>query len=316
MMLNATTYQRLEALRRGAPTPIVADQRQRPPLHPIAAALPEERTAANEAPPVDWFESGETIGNASGEHYQILLPVDRFWSADRRPPSSVERPPDQRRAAGPPLELRALAANLPDRVLLLDLETCGFAGSAIFLIGLLRQIDGGLWVELLLARNYAEERAILESFWSRIGDHRVLVTFNGKSFDWPMIRDRSIRHHLKGPHRQPLLTDRAPGNGAHRPRHHDRSPPLVHCDLLHHARRKWRKRLPDCRLQTLERAICGRNRQGDIPGGKIPDVYHRFVRTGQRGQIRSVLHHNAVDLITLLDLAQRLSQDVPHGFEP
>ena len=60
-------------------------------------------------------------------------------------------------------ELAAVVAALPDRVLLLDLETCGFAGSALFLVGLLRQIDGEPTVELLLARNYAEEQAILRN---------------------------------------------------------------------------------------------------------------------------------------------------------
>ena len=61
-----------------------------------------------------------------------------------------------------------MVAALPDRVLMLDLETCGFAGSALFLVGLLRQIDGVPTVELLLARNYAEEQAILETLWQTV----------------------------------------------------------------------------------------------------------------------------------------------------
>jgi uncharacterized protein YprB with RNaseH-like and TPR domain len=78
---------------------------------------------------------------------------------------------------------------------------------------------------------------------------------------------------------------------------------MVHCDLLHHARRRWRERLPNCKLQTLEQAICGRRRRGDIPGRAIPLAYHEFVRTGDAWQMRNVLHHNALDLVTLLQLS-------------
>jgi uncharacterized protein YprB with RNaseH-like and TPR domain len=84
---------------------------------------------------------------------------------------------------------------------------------------------------------------------------------------------------------------------------HDPRPVLIHCDLLHHARRRWGKQLPDCRLQTLERHVCRRRRDEDIPGHEIPAAYHDFVRTGDAWLIRSVLHHNALDLITLLQLA-------------
>jgi uncharacterized protein YprB with RNaseH-like and TPR domain len=177
-------------------------------------------------------------------------------------------------------------AALPDRAILLDLETCGLAGAALFLVGLLRRIDGTPTIELLLARSYAEERAVLESLWHLVAAHDVLVTFNGKTFDWPMVRERSARHRF----------DRAATN-------HE----LAHVDLLHHARRRWRKQLPDCRLQTLELAICRRRRIGDIPGHRIPAVYAEFVRTGFKRDMDAVLYHNALDLITLFDLALRLA---------
>jgi uncharacterized protein len=137
-----------------------------------------------------------------------------------------------------------------------------------------------------LARNYAEEHAVLVSFWQRAAEHRVLVTFNGKSFDWPMLVDRSARH---------LMFRQA------------RRPELLHVDLLHHSRRRWRRQLPNCRLQTLERHICGRGRAGDIPGERIPAAYHQFVRTGFPRDMDAILLHNAVDLVTLLDLAMRLA---------
>jgi hypothetical protein len=85
-------------------------------------------------------------------------------------------------------------------------------------------------------------------------------------------------------------------------------PELLHVDLLHHSRRRWRRQLPDCRLQTLERHICGRGRTGDIAGAQIPAAYQEFVRTGFDRDMDAILLHNAIDLVTLLDLAMRLAR--------
>ncbi|HEX6961734.1 MAG TPA: ribonuclease H-like domain-containing protein [Lacipirellula sp.] len=170
--------------------------------------------------------------------------------------------------------------------MLLDLETCGLSGSALFLVGLLHRIDQQLCVELLLARDYSEEPAVLASLWQRVDAEGVVVTFNGKSFDWPMVVDRSRRHLLF--------------RGA-------RPPAPRHIDLLHHARRRWRSQLPDCKLQTLEQHICGRTRTDDIPGHMIPAAYQQFVRTGFDREMNSILMHNAIDLVTMLDLAMRLA---------
>jgi uncharacterized protein YprB with RNaseH-like and TPR domain len=182
-------------------------------------------------------------------------------------------------------EFAGLVAALPDRTVILDLETCGLAGSALFLVGLLRQIEGVPTVELLLARTFAEEAAVLASLWDTMAIHDVVVTFNGKSFDWPMVLERTVRHRMKVP------------------------PPeqIQHLDVLHHARRRWRKQLPDCRLQTLERHVCRRHREADIAGNAIPAVYSDYVRTGFEREMDLVLYHNALDLVTLFDLALRLA---------
>jgi hypothetical protein len=99
----------------------------------------------------------------------------------------------------------------------------------------------------------------------------------------------------------PVLRDRLGLHGVASP---DEPP---HLDLLHHARRRWRGVLPDCRLQTLEWKICGRRRSGDIPGEEIPAAYHHFVRTGDASDMLTVFHHNALDLITLADVALALA---------
>jgi uncharacterized protein YprB with RNaseH-like and TPR domain len=137
-------------------------------------------------------------------------------------------------------ELAAVAEHFPDGTLFLDLETCGFAGAPIFLAGLVWRSAGVLVLDQLFARHYAEERALLETLRSIAGTHQVLATFNGKSFDWPMVRDRSTRHRLG---QRPIRSLRK--------RAIRKADDLTHCDLLHHARRRWKRVLPDCKLQTL-----------------------------------------------------------------
>jgi uncharacterized protein YprB with RNaseH-like and TPR domain len=198
------------------------------------------------------------------------------------PPSSNPSP----QGGGEQNILKDFIHAFPRRAVLLDLETCGLSGSALFLIGLLHRVDDCLTVELLLARDYSEEAAVLASLWQRIHADGVVVTFNGKSFDWPMVVDRSRRHLLfRG----------------------TRPPAPAHLDLLHAARRRWKKQLPDCKLQTLERHICGRTRADDLPGSLIPAAYQQFVRTGFEREMDAILLHNAIDLVTLLDLAMRLA---------
>jgi hypothetical protein len=100
-----------------------------------------------------------------------------------------------------------------------------------------------------------------------------------------MVLERSVRHRMQPPN----------------------VPSLQHIDVLHHARRRWRKQLPNCRLQTLEWHVCRRRRADDIPGHRIPAVYAEFVRTGFERDMETVLYHNALDLVTLFDLALRLA---------
>ena len=183
----------------------------------------------------------------------------------------------------------ALASCDPEKALYLDTETTGLgpgAGTVAFLIGLAFWDADGMIVEQLLVRQLGEEIPVLARVAERIANAGMLVTFNGKSFDWPMVTDRWHRHLL---HRTSPL------------------PTLAHYDVLHHARRKWRGTLPDCKLQTIERMICRRTRTGDIAGHLIPGAYDHYVQTGTPREMEQVLYHNVVDLVTLLDVAMRLA---------
>ena len=172
-----------------------------------------------------------------------------------------------------------VASAQPEDLLFMDTETCGFSGTAVFLVGLMSYADEQLIFEQYLARNYTEEAGILQAFAERLAAAGVLVTFNGKAFDMNMIRERSAFHAVElGPAEPP------------------------HLDLLHESRRRWRGQLANCRLQTLERYICGRHRTGDIPGAEIPDAYHDFVRTSDARRLKDILHHNLLDLLTMAEL--------------
>ena len=256
-----------------------------------------------------YLPSGSGVGTPYGEHWLIQQPLEQLWS---RGPKLIEQ---TTRFENPIVEERdrdlfQLECSFPHRILWLDLETCGFAGSMVFLAGVMHLECGGIVLTQLWARNYAEEKALLHTLWTLVQRSDLLMTFNGKSFDWPQVQDRSTLHHLgtscSGTERiqelryEPLYLDA----------HSDR-PGIGHFDLLHHARRRWKTQLPNCKLQTLERYICGRNRVGDIPGRDIPLAYHDYVRTGNTEQVRSILHHNALDLVTLLQLSLTFI-----GYEP
>lgn len=179
-------------------------------------------------------------------------------------------------------EVRALLQE-PDGALFLDTETTGLGGSMVFMLGVMTIARGSIRVVQVFARDYSEEPALLELWRDMLRRAGMLVSFNGKSFDLPVLRDRLALHGLEAPE-EPL-----------------------HLDLLHHARRRWRGILPDCTLQTLEWKVCGRRRAGDIPGAEIPGVYHHYVRTKDPEDILTVFHHNALDLITMAELALALA---------
>ena len=179
-------------------------------------------------------------------------------------------------------DIRALL-NDPERALFFDTETTGLGGNMVFMLGVMRIAAGDIRLSQVFARDYREERELLAVWTEMLASSGMIVSFNGKSFDMPVLRDRLVLHGVPQPDEPP------------------------HLDLLHHARRRWRGVLPDCRLQTLEWKVCGRRRSGDIPGEEIPAAYHRFVRTRDASDMLTVFHHNALDLITLADVALALS---------
>jgi uncharacterized protein len=139
-------------------------------------------------------------------------------------------------------------------------------------------------------RDYHEEAALLHALAEDLGRFRRLVTFNGKMFDVPLLE---ARYRLN---RQRFPLAEAP-----------------HLDLLHPARRLWKARLESCRLQSLESALLGVRRYGDVPGEAIPQIYFDYIRQRDPRSLFRVFHHNRLDLVSLAALAILACQWVEEG---
>jgi len=168
------------------------------------------------------------------------------------------------------------------RILFLDIETCGLQSQPVFLVGLCHIGDRNLVLRQLFARDYAEERSLLAEVERILGEHDFLVTYNGKTFDLPFLRHRAVYH------RMCFETS------------------IPHLDLLWMVRRRWKDRLPDCKLKTLEWRVLRRLRAGDIDGSEIPSAYHEYVKHGQPHRLLPVFHHNLLDVVAMAELLPRL----------
>ena len=189
-------------------------------------------------------------------------------------------------------EAALVSGGAPARAPLLffDLETTGLSGGAgtyAFLVGCGWFEDGAFTTRQFLLTRFADERPMLAAVASELARAGALVSFNGKSFDAPLLETRYLFHRLRW------------DGGA-----------LPHVDVLHPARRFWRNGTATedsgCSLVALERAILGARRNGDVPGCEIPERYFRFVRSGDARPLAVVLEHNRLDLLSLAGLTARL----------
>jgi uncharacterized protein YprB with RNaseH-like and TPR domain len=188
------------------------------------------------------------------------------------------------------------------RTLFVDLETTGLSGGAgtvAFLVGCGWFDMGAFQVRQFLLTSYASERALLCAVAECFGATSLLVTYNGKTFDVPVMETRWLFH------RMPLPLES-----------------VRHFDMLHPARRLWRAREDTakdvsgeggCRLGTLERVLCDVRRVGDIPGMDIPARYFGFLRSGNALPLEPVLEHNRLDLISLAAVCAHAVQLVQEG---
>ncbi len=176
----------------------------------------------------------------------------------------------------------------PSRVVFVDLETTGLSGGAgtvAFLVGCGFFDLGAFQVRQFLLTGFAAERALLAAVADFVGPATLIVTYNGKTFDLPVMETRWLFHRME----TPFTAKR-------------------HFDMLHPARRLWRDRRVDdssCSLGALERRLVGFQRTGDVPGFEIPSRYFQFLRTGDARLLEDVLEHNRLDLVSLAAVVAR-----------
>ena len=223
----------------------------------------------------EWAEGG-VVANEFGDHFQserLFSNLKQHGSADIGALSEL-----------PPTLLDALSDNgipdvAPQRWAFLDTETTGLAGGSgtyAFLVGVGRITPDGFRVKQFFMRDYVEERSMLAALEAHLSEFDVMITYNGKAYDQPLLetRYRMCRH--KPPFSR-----------------------LEHLDLLFGARRLWKLRLESCRLVQLEQQILGVIREGDLPGELIPYVYFEYVRSREAQRLVPIFHHNAMDILTL-----------------
>ncbi|NRA33049.1 MAG: ribonuclease H-like domain-containing protein [Polyangiaceae bacterium] len=159
-----------------------------------------------------------------------------------------------------------------------DTETTGLGGAGVvaFLVGLGSYDDAGCFeLEQLLLRSPGEERALLVRLRDAMNAASVWISFNGKSFDWPLIRGRYVMQRMKPPEQRPQL------------------------DLLHVSRRLHKARIGRCNLKSVESEILGFDRVGDIEGADVAACYTQFLRTGNDEPLRAVVDHNLWDVVSM-----------------
>ncbi len=249
-------------------------------LKPARAAAPRSTTLQ---PPDEADDLARLLGaavarNRYGEHLAI-----RNWysTPEYREPSPLclellSRTGEE----GVSRRARAALADL-SRWLFLDTETTGLAGGTgtyAFLVGIAWWDAGGLQLEQFFLRDFSEEHSLLHELTARIAERPVLVTFNGKSFDWPLLESRfTMTRAIAAPRL------------------------AAHLDLLHPARALWKLRLGSVRLVELERHVLdarrlGWTREADVDSAMIPQFYFDYLRGGSAAPLAAVARHNRMDL--------------------
>lgn len=170
--------------------------------------------------------------------------------------------------------------------LFLDTETTGLAGAGTiaFMVGLAYFEDDSLVLRQYFVPDFGDEAAMLSLLEELLADKTALITFNGRTFDIPLLDGRYLMNRMSSDLRQ-----------------------LPHFDLLPPARRLWRARLGSVALSALERPLLGvRRSEEDVPGWLIPGLYHQYLSSGDGRELVRVFYHNQIDLLSMVTLAAQI----------
>ena len=263
-----------------------ASWREEPVEYDIAA----EQTAERAQSAVEGWLGGASVETAFGRHFE----AEKLYERHRRHGSAdigslAELPEDLLGA----ISDGVMPPGPSSEWAFLDTETTGLAGGSgtcAFLVGIGRITPEGFRVRQFFMRDYCEEASLLDAVARHLAPFRVLVTYNGKTFDQPLLETRYRLNRARPPFAA-----------------------LEHLDLLHGARRLWKLRYESCRLVDLENQVLGFEREGDVPGALIPYLYFEYLRTGRAARLLPVFHHNAIDILTLACLTGIVPQAFKHA---
>jgi uncharacterized protein YprB with RNaseH-like and TPR domain len=261
----------------------------------VAVASARSRTTREPArgrpPALEELIQGRRVENDRGEFFVVDwdYPLESFHGAVPLSRFRALEPASVGVLAGDP----ALGEFDLSKAAFLDTETTGLAGgtgTAAFLIGLGFVEEDRFRVRQYFMRDYHEEPALLRGLAQDLVRFRHVVTFNGRTFDLPLLEARYRLNRERYP-----LAD------------------MPHLDLLPPARRLWKLRLVSCRLQALEVDLLDVRRRADVPGEEIPRIYFDYVRRRDGRALLRVLEHNRVDVVSLAALAVLACQWVEDG---
>lgn len=228
---------------------------------------------------------GELLTNHAGAYCMVRT----FYSGSYRhgrlvlPTTQLER--SLTRSA---FAMKELPGNVEvSSLLFVDTETTGLGGSGAvaFLVGCASVTENGFEVRQYLMPDYSDETAMLEALLEEFSPDKTLVTYNGAAFDLPLLRGRMIVNRVA------------------------RDVPMAdHLDLLHAARRLFRRRIKDCSLTNVERELFEFHREDDVPGYLIPSIYFEWLDSRKFDGLIGVLEHNRLDIVSLWFLAVMVAE--------
>ena len=253
-------------------------------MHPFAFPLPP---LSGLPAPLEALVEGEQVENIHGTFFRRRLDygVDDRYGECRLGDFLAIR-----------TDIAAALARVPDlrdvpleSVLFLDTETTGLAGGTgtyAFLVGVgyfhASSGDTRFVVEQCMMRSYGEEQAMLGWLAAHMQRFAVLATFNGRSFDVPLLQTRFLMSRM----RVNLES-------------------WLQFDLLHASRRLWRLALSSCSLQHIERHVLRAGREDDIESFLIPAIFHQYLRDGDGRYLQKVFNHNRADVLAMVGIASR-----------
>ena len=168
----------------------------------------------------------------------------------------------------------------------MDIETKGLSNVPIILIGVAEIKGNSIQASQYFLRDYTEEANIIDAYLSHLDEDSIHVTFNGKTFDVPFIKNRCRYNRI------------------------DANLDLPHLDLMYFAKNLWGEKLPNCQLQTIEKELFGIKRIDDVPGQYIPGYYDTYLEENNIGPVVPIIEHNAQDIISLASFLDKMYRDV------